>query len=233
MTSSKKSNRTLFVVLGGVALFATVSCSGSDSGGSATEVNVDTAALEQAVADLSAKVDELSAKIVTNEDGSTGFVPATSPEVVTESTYGFAFPLPQGVEPNYVGIDDSEANEKSGSLLASSGGVSVLLLWLSPDTPLTPGDSVTSSFEVLKTNSGLDFTLLSAGEDAFSVDEQPAAYATFTAIDENQTTVGVAVIGGWTCEVDGRAFSLTVTGQQQASVSASFFELVEAFGCEA
>jgi len=220
----------------GLSVVPLTSCSSGDSGGDSsgpTEVNVDTASLEQAIADLSAKVDDLSSKFVTNEDGSTGFSTGTAPAIVTESTYGFAFPLPEGIEPTYVGINDAEANEDSGSLLASAGGVSVLLLWVKPETPLSPGDSVTSSFEVLKANSGLDFALLAAGEDAFSVNGESAAYATFSALDPNGDTVGVAVIGGWTCSVDGRAFALTVTGTEQESVSTSFFELVNAFGCEA
>jgi hypothetical protein len=233
---SRRSFGFVAGVVIGLGVVPLASCSSGDSGGDSsgpTEVNVDTGSLEQAIADLSAKVDELSSKFVTNEDGSSGFATGTAPAIVTESTYGFAFPLPEGIEPTYVGINDAEATEESGSLLASAGGVSVLLLWTKPETPLSPGDSVTSSFEVLKANSGLDFALLGAGQDAFTVDGQSAAYATFSALDANSNTVGVAVIGGWTCEVDGRAFALTVTGTQEESVSTSFFELVNAFGCEA
>jgi len=223
----------------GLALLSSTSCGGGSSSPTASAATapaqaatVDTSALESAIAELEAKVDELSARFVTNEDGSSGFAPAPAPEVVTESTYGFAFPLPSGVTPTYSGLASDEANDESGSLVASAGGVSVLLLWLTDENPLTPSESVVSSFEVLQSGSGLEFALLSSGEDSFTVDSQAAAYATFTAT-EGEATVGVAVIGGWTCEAGGRSFALTVTGTDQESVSTSFFELVNAFGCEA
>lgn len=231
--------RTLGSLAAGLTLLATAGCGSSSSGdtasaatGSGGSVSVDTSALEAAVAELQAKVDELSGRFVTNDDGSSGFASATVPEVVTESTYGFAFPLPAGVTPTYSGLSSDEANDESGSLVASAGGVSVLLLWLTDENPLTPSESVVSSFEVLQSSSGLEFALLSSGEDSFTVNGEAAAYATFTAT-EGEETVGVAVIGGWSCSVDGRSFAMTVTGSDQESVSTSFFELVNAFGCEA
>ena len=235
----RRTLHTLGALSVGFVLLATTSCgsgSSSSTASAATESgsssSVDTSALEAAIAELQAQVDGLSSRFVTNDDGSSGFAPATVPEVVTESTYGFAFPLPAGVTPTYSGLSSEEANNESGSLVASAGGVSVLLLWLTDENPLTPSESVVSSFEVLRASSGLEFALLSSGEDSFTVDGQSAAYATFTAT-EAEETVGVAVIGGWTCEAGGRSFALTVTGTEQESVSTSFFELVNAFGCEA
>jgi len=213
-------------------------CSGDDGepaadGTGSSTIEVDTAELEASITELSEKLDALAQNFVTNDDGSSGFAAGTAPAIVTESSYGYSFPLPEGISPTYVGINDAEANEESGSLLASAGGVSVLLLWIQPDSPLSPGDSVTSSFEVLQANTDANFTLLSAGQDAFTVDGEKAAYATFSAVDDGGATIGIAVIGGWTCEDDGRAFALTVSGTDQESVSASFFELVNAFGCVA
>jgi len=235
----RRTPRTFGTLALGLGLIATAGCGSSSSGDSAaaateavTAETVDTSALEASIADLQAKVDELAGRFVTNDDGSSGFAPATVPEVVTESTYGFAFPLPAGVTPTYTGLSSAEADDESGSLVASAGGVSVLLLWLTDENPLTPSESVVSSFEVLQSSSGVEFALLSSGEDSFTVDEQAAAYATFTATD-GEETIGVAVIGGWTCESTGRSFALTVTGSEQESVSTSFFELVNAFGCEA
>ena len=235
----RRSVKTFGTLAAALALLTTAGCGSSSSGDSASaasdsggSVSVDTSTLEAAIAELQAQVDELSGRFVTNEDGSSGFAPATVPEVVTESTYGFAFPLPAGVTPTYSGLSSDEANDESGSLTASAGGVSVLLLWLTDENPLTPSESVVSSFEVLQSSSGLEFALLSSGEDSFTVDGEAAAYATFTAT-EGEATVGVAVIGGWACSTDGRSFALTVTGTEQESVSTSFFELVNAFGCEA
>ena len=94
-----------------------------------------------------------------NDDGSSGFATATVPEVVTESTYGFA-----GRQRRRRQCAVAVAHRRE------------------------PVDAV---------------------------------------------RVGVAVIGGWRCSVDGRSFAMTVTGSDQESVSTSIFELVNAFDCEA
>jgi hypothetical protein len=199
---------------------------------SAVEQAADLSQLSDAVAALEEKIDALSDHFVTNDDGSSSFAPADAVEVVSENRYGFTFPLPAGTEAEFGGISDDEATNDSGTLIASSGGVSVLLLWLTNEDPLSPSESVVSSFEVLQDSTALDFSLLGAGADSFTVDEQDAAYATFTASDtDTEETVGVAVIGGWTCEALGRSFALTVTGTDQDSVSTSFFELVNGFAC--
>jgi hypothetical protein len=241
MQSRVKRRVAVGVVAATSLLLAACGGSGDDATQATVEVvpvqegaTLDTSELVAAIDELTAKVDELSGRFVTNDDGSSGFAPATVPEIVTESTYGFGFPLPSGVSPVYAGLSDAEANDESGSLQASAGGVSVLLLWLSDDEPLTPSESVVSSFEVLQASTALDFSLLSSGEDSFSVDGEEAAYATFTAAEaDSDDVLGVAVIGGWTCSADNRSFALTVTGTDQESVSTSFFELVNAFGCEA
>jgi len=199
---------------------------------SAVEQAADLSELSDAIAALEEKIDALSDHFVTNDDGSSSFAPADAVEVVSENRYGFTFPLPSGTEAEFGGISDDEATNDSGTLIASSGGVSVLLLWLTDEDPLSPSESVVSSFEVLQDSTALDFSLLAAGADSFTVDEQDAAYATFTASDtDTDETVGVAVIGGWTCEALGRSFALTVTGTDQDSVSTSFFELVNGFAC--
>ena len=199
---------------------------------SAVEQAADLSELSDAIAALEEKIDALSDHFVTNDDGSSSFAPADAVEVVSENRYGFTFPLPAGTEAEFGGISDDEATNDSGTLIASSGGVSVLLLWLTNEDPLSPSESVVSSFEVLQDSTALDFSLLAAGADSFTVDEQDAAYATFTASDtDTDETVGVAVIGGWTCETLGRSFALTVTGTDQDSVSTSFFELVNGFAC--
>jgi len=199
---------------------------------SAVEQAADLSELSEAIAALEEKIDSLADHFVTNNDGSSSFAPADAVEVVSENRYGFTFPLPSGTEAEFGGISDDEATNDSGTLIASSGGVSVLLLWLTDEDPLSPSESVVSSFEVLQDSTALDFSLLAAGADSFTVDEQDAAYATFTASDtDTDETVGVAVIGGWTCETLGRSFALTVTGTDQDSVSTSFFELVNGFAC--
>ena len=199
---------------------------------SAVEQAADLSELSDAIAALEEKIDALSDHFVTNDDGSSSFAPAEAVEVVSENRYGFTFPLPAGTEAEFGGISDDEATNDSGTLIASSGGVSVLLLWLTNEDPLSPSESVVSSFEVLQDSTALDFSLLASGADSFTVDEQDAAYATFTASDtDTEETVGVAVIGGWTCEALGRSFALTATGTDQDSVSTSFFELVNGFAC--
>ena len=122
--------------------------------------------------------------------------------------------------------DGGEATTEEGTLLASAGGVSVLLLWRTDDEPLTPGESVIGSFEVLQQSTGLAFALAGSGQEGFDVDGQTASYATFAATEDDQL-IGVALIAGWTSGNSGRSFALTVSGTDQAGVADSFYALAE------
>jgi hypothetical protein len=174
MFSKLLSLRVMATAVAITSLFAT-SCGGSDSAETApattaegeiqltveaaAETSVDLSKVENQLSQVLAEVKSLKSFFSENEDGSVSFTPATIPEVKKDRTYGFAFPLPSTIEPTYTGISDDEASADEGTLLASAGGVSVLLLWRTDDEPLTPGESVVGSFEVLQQSTGLAFAL--------------------------------------------------------------------------
>ena len=196
----------------------------------AAESSVDLSKIENQLNEVLEEVRSLKSYFSENADGSVSFVPATIPEVKKDRTYGLAFQLPSTIEPTYTGIASDEATTEEGTLLASAGGVSVLLLWRTDDEPLTPGESVIGSFEVLQQSTGLAFALAGSGQEGFDVDGQTASYATFAATEDAQL-IGVALIAGWTCGNRGRSFALTVSGTDQAGVTDSFFALAEGFEC--
>lgn len=196
----------------------------------AAEGSVDLSKIENQLSEVIAEVKLLKSYFSENADGSVSFTPATVPEVKKDRTYGFGFPLPSTIEPTYTGIASDEATNEEGTLLASAGGVSVLLLWRTDDEPLTPGESVVGSFEVLQQSTGLAFALAGSGQEGFDVDGQTASYATFAA-SENDQLIGVALIAGWTCGSSRRSFALTVSGTDQAAVTDSFFALAQGFEC--
>ena len=239
MVGVSDMKRAIFAAILATSLFA-VSCGGSDDEATSEEVNlsvdaaaegsVDLSNVESQLSEVLEEVKALKSYFNQNEDGSVSFTPATIPEVKKDRTYGFAFPLPSTIEPTYTGISTDEASEDEGTLLASAGGISVLLLWRTDDTPLTPTESVVGSFQVLQASTGADFASSAAGDEGFTVDEQQAAYATFNATEDG-TTIGVALIAGWTCGDSGRSFALTVSGASQSAVNESFFGLVEGFEC--
>jgi len=244
MFSKCRTLRAVTVAVAVTSLFA-ISCGGSDSEETApttteTEIQLTVEAAAEGSVDLSKIENQLSAVLAEvkslksyfseNADGSVSFTPATIPEVKKDRTYGFAFPLPSTIEPTYTGISADEASADEGTLLASAGGVSVLLLWRTDDEPLTPGESVVGSFEVLQQSTGLAFALAGSGQEGFDVDGQTASYATFAA-SENDQLIGVALIAGWTCGNSGRSFALTVSGADQTAVTGSFFALAEGFEC--
>ena len=181
MVGVSDMKRAIFAAILATSLFA-VSCGGSDDEATSEEVNltvdaaadgsVDLSNVESQLSEVLEEVKALKSYFNQNEDGSVSFTPATIPEVKKDRTYGFAFPLPSTIEPTYTGISTDEASEDEGTLLASAGGISVLLLWRTDDTPLTPTESVVGSFQVLQASTGADFASSAAGDEGFTVDEQ-------------------------------------------------------------
>ena len=86
----------------------------------------------------------------------------------------------------------------------------MLLLWRTDGTPLTPTESVVGSFQVLQASTGADFASSAAGDEGFVVDDQQAAYATFSATEDGET-IGVAMtLGGPAAIVDDLSLSQLV-----------------------
>ena len=191
--------------------------------------NIET--LESSVSELSAQVSSLQSLFLQNEDGSAGFATPTPIPIVDFSDFGFTLPFPATVEPIVTGLAGGDASDKSGSLLASSGGVSLLLIWQTLDPPLTPQASVVGGFDILRATTGADFQVLGAGSDALQVDGQVASYGSFAAVDANGATEAVGVIGGWVCEGSGSSYAMVLTGESLEPVQGSFFYFADAFKC--
>lgn len=232
----------IVVSLAAVMALLSTGCGGGETSGdnvdgsvnmtveAAAESSVDLTKVEAQLSEVLDEVASLKSYFKKESDGSVWFTPATIPEIKKDRQYGFALPLPSGLDATYTGITTSEASNDEGTLIAQAGGVSVLLLWRTDEVPLSPSESVVSSFQVLQQTTSLEFSLTSSGETGFTVDEQEASYATFVATDE-ETTKGVALIAGWTCGTSGRSFALTVSGVKRTAVTDSFFALSEGFEC--
>ena len=209
----------LFVLTAAVAaMAAAMACSSSDN--------------SKEVKDLQQKVDALTKAIVVNDDGSARFVVAAPVAVVTYKDYGFGLPMPQSVKVTAAGLNGKDANKDSGSVVASSGGTSLLLVWTKADPPLSPEESVNGAFNVMQRLTQQQFEPAGSGQ-GLKVDSQSGAFGTFVARDTVGNIAGVGVIGGWVCPKDNRSFALTVTGQQLDPVKQSFVYLTDGFKCAA
>ena len=189
------------------------------------------AALQEDLSEIAKKSDELQNLFLKLPDGSAQFATATPVPIIDYNEFGFSIPFPATVEPVASGIGGGEASEESGTLLASAGGVSLLMTWITADPPLTPEESVLGAFELISAATGSSFQVTGAGAEGLEVDGQTASYATFAAYDSEGTVDGIAVIGGWICESTARSYALTVTGDDLDAVSGSFFYFADSFRC--
>ena len=255
MKRSFPVGRNLLIALLGLVL---VGCSGETvvSGGASAE---DIAAIRSDLADIKGRISSLEAELSeanegiteANEgiteanqannglqglflqlpDGSAQFATATPVPIINYDKFGFVIPFPATVEPVASGIGGGEASEESGTLLASAGGVSLLMTWITTDPPLTPQESVLGAFELVSAATGSNFQVTGAGAEGLEVDGEQASYATFAAYDTDGGVDGVAVIGGWICQSSARSYALTVTGGDLDAVSGSFFYFADSFRC--
>jgi hypothetical protein len=196
-----------------------------------SKTNAEVTALAAQLTSLSGQLADLQKFFIQNDDGSVILATATPVPTVAYQDYGFSIPFPSTVVPVTSGLVEEDASEDSGSLLASAGGVSLLLVWQTLDPPMTPQESVVGAFEILQQGTDSNFEVLAAASDAFEVDGQSATYGTFRATDDDGQVVGIALIGGWVCESTGRSFAMAVTGQQVDAVQGSFFYFTDGFGC--
>tara|TARA_Y100001970_G_scaffold44546_1_gene55659 strand:- start:509 stop:1207 length:699 start_codon:yes stop_codon:yes gene_type:complete len=188
--------------------------------------------LSAKVASLESNVSELKSAFLINEDGSAQFASARPIQIVDYNTYGFSLKHPETVEFTATGLAGAEADNDSGSILASAGGTTLLLIWSSPDPALTPQESVAGAFQALQALTGASFQVLGGGSEGFKVSEQDGAYGSFVTRDAAGEVSGVGVIGGWVCPSSGRSFALTMTGADVDITQASFFSLLQGFSCK-
>ena len=188
--------------------------------------------LSTKVTALESNVSTLQSAFLINEDGSAQFASARPIQIVDYNDFGFSLKHPETVEFTATGLAGAEADNDSGSILASAGGTTLLLIWSSPDPALTPQESVAGAFQALQALTGASFQVLGGGSEGFKVSEQDGAYGSFVTRDAAGEVSGVGVIGGWVCPSSGRSFALTMTGADVDITQASFFSLLQGFTCK-
>jgi len=187
--------------------------------------------VSEKIEELTKQVEALSKAIVINPDGIGSFATPTPVPIDEYNQYGFGLPVPSGLEVLTAGLTGPDASKDNGSLLATSGGISLFLVWSTVAPPLTPAESVIGAFEVLESLTGGTFEPQGAGE-GLTVDSQPGSYATFVTRDAQDEIEGIGIIGGWICPNDGRSYAITVTGRELDTVQQSLVYLTNGFRCE-
>jgi hypothetical protein len=227
-----------------ISAFAAISMLSITACGSAAEVDLSGVtqqndALLAEVKSLSTKVTKLESDVANvksafliNDDGSAQFASARPIEIIDYNKFGFSVKHPETVELSATGLSEAEATDESGSILASAGGTTLLLIWSSPDPALSPQESVAGAFQALQALTGSSFQVLGGGSEGFTVSEQDGAYGSFVTRDAAGEIAGVGVIGGWVCPSSGRSFALTMTGAEVDLTQASFFSLLQGFSCK-
>jgi hypothetical protein len=188
--------------------------------------------LSTKVTKLEADVSKVNSAFDVNADGSAQFAIATPVPIIDYNKFGFSVKHPATVELSATGLSEAEATNESGSILASAGGTTLLLIWSTPEPALTPQESVGGAFQALQALTGATFQVLDGGSEGFTVSEQEGAYGTFVTRDAAGEVAGIGVIGGWNCPVSGRSFALTMTGAEVDLTQASFLSLLQGFTCK-
>jgi hypothetical protein len=183
------------------------------------------------VEDLTKKVEALEKAVVIDANGNARLATATPVAIAEYKQYGFGLPVPSNVKVTASGLTGKDASNDSGSVLASSGGTSLLLVWNKATPPLTSQESVVGAFNVLQSLTQAKFEAMGAGQ-GLTVDAQPGSYGTFVTRDVKGTIDGVGIIGGWVCPNDKRSYAITVTGKDLEPVQQSFVYLTNGFRCE-
>ncbi len=184
------------------------------------------------IEELTKQVQILNKAIIVGADGTGRFATATPVPIAEYKEYGFGLPVPSNVRITASGVASKDATKDSGSILAASGGTSLMLVWNKATPPLTPQESVIGAFNVLESITQAKFEVAGAGQ-GLSVDNQPGSYGTFVTRGANKDVEGVGIIGGWNCPNDKRSYAITVTGKDLAPVQQSFVYLTNGFHCEA
>jgi len=187
---------------------------------------------DKQVEKLTAQVEALNKAIVIDKNGIARFATPTPVAITEYKDYGFGLPVPSNVKLTAAGLSGKDASKDGGSVLATSGGTSLLLVWNNVTPPLSSQESVVGAFNVLQSLTQAKFEAVGAGQ-GLMVDSQPGSYGTFVTRDARDTIEGVGIIGGWVCPNDKRSYAITVTGKELEPVQQSFVYLTNGFRCEA
>lgn len=217
MTRSRAVRRVLRVPLLAIGLAAlTAACS---AGGDAQtrEASIDAAALAARQDAMDSQLQQLVQQLAPKPSG-----------VVSYDKYGFKMPMPAGVDVRVAGLTGGEATEQAGTLAATAGGATVLLLWTSKG--LNSAEAVQGAYDVLRAATpGVGYVVSSSGN--LAVDGESGNFGSFAALSPSNEVLGIGLIGGWACEDTGRTYALTVTGAEQVAVESSFQRLTGDFRC--
>ena len=184
------------------------------------------------IEELTKQVEALNKAIVIDANGIAHLATPTPVAIADYKQYGFGLPVPSNVKVTAAGVTGKDASNDNGSVLASSGGTSLILVWNKVSPPLTAQESVVGAFNVLQSLTQAKFEAMGAGQ-GLTVDNQPGSYGTFVTRDARSTIDGVGIIGGWVCPNDKRSYAMTVTGKDLEPVQQSFVYLTNGFRCDA
>jgi hypothetical protein len=212
------------VVLALTALLSVVVLAGCSKGNASDD--------SKKIEELTKQVDALNKAIVFDASGNVRLATPTPVAIAEYKQYGFGLPVPSTVKITAAGVTGKDASKDNGSVLASSGGTSLFLVWNTVSPPLTSQESVIGAFNVLQSLTQAKFEAMGAGQ-GLTVDNQPGSYGTFVTRDVGGTIDGVGIIGGWVCPNDKRSYAMTVTGKELEPVQLSFVYLTNGFRCEA
>lgn len=216
-----RAARLILLVTAFLSVAVLAGCSkGKDSGDS------------KKIEELTKQVEALNKAIVIDASGAARLATPAPVTIADYKDYGFGLPVPANVKVTAAGVTGKDASNDNGSVLASSGGTSLFLVWNKVTPPLTPQESVVGAFTVLQSLTQAKFEAMGAGQ-GLTVDNQPGSYGTFVTRDVRGTIDGVGVIGGWVCPNDKRSYAMTVTGKDLEPVQQSFVYLTNGFRCEA
>ncbi|MBM4411482.1 MAG: hypothetical protein FJ037_09245 [Chloroflexi bacterium] len=210
----------VLLAIASAAVVALAGCSGGDD------------ETKKQVEKLTTQVEALNKAIVIDKNGIARFATPTPVAIAEYKDYGFGLPVPSNVKLTAAGLSGKDASRDGGSVLATSGGTSLLLVWNKVTPPLSSQESVVGAFNVLQSLTQAKFEAMGAGQ-GLTVDSQPGSYGTFVTRDTRGTIDGVGIIGGWVCPNDQRSYAITVTGKELEPVQQSFVYLTNGFRCEA
>lgn len=218
-----RAARLILALTAGLSLVVLAGCSKDDKSSDEDAKKIE---------ELTKKVDALNKVVVIEADGTGRFATATPVPIEEYKQFGFGLPIPATVKLTAAGVTGKDANNDQGSVIASAGGTSLLLVWNKANPPLSAQESVVGAFNVLQSLTQAKFEAQGAGS-GLTVDNQPGSFGTFVSRDVRGTVDGVGIIGGWVCPNDKRSYAITVTGKELEPVQQSFVYLTNGFRCEA
>ena len=143
---------------------------------------------------------------------------------MTYDEFGFSLQLDRGAD-----IQNAfEPSETQGLISFGLGEVNALLSWL-PEGDNNVLTLVDTTYELLRDSQpDVAFERLRDGE--ISSSGEPGVFLGYRAVESSGATRG-GLIGSWTCNDTGTAFTLTLRGTDATLVQIRFDRLLDTFAC--